>query len=169
MNNKSDIVLNNTFDRIIGIIGFVGLLFLLIHYLHLDTFSIDAWIEAFMKATLLAWLKILLYSGLTIFVAFLLFRTPYEVILTEKEIQLHKMFAGPQTVNWEDITKFEIIEDKRYKSKISLLIISDQFSTEVWPSQRPGFQVFEHSATRDKMLSLAKRKMIQELADDDKG
>jgi hypothetical protein len=167
MDNKNDITLDSTSVIISFVVGFVGLLFLLIHYLHLDTFRIDTWIEAFRKATLLSWAKLLLYSSLTVIGAFLLTLIPYKVILAEEGIKLHKMFTEPQTIKWEDITRLEIIEDKRYKSKVSLLIISNQFSTEGWPSKRPSFQVTAHSGIRDKIRSLAERKIIRELADND--
>lgn len=165
MDNKSDITLDGTFKIINFVILFSGLIFLLIHYLHLDTFRIDIWIEAFRRATVLAWAKLLFYSGLTAITAFLLFRTPYKVILAEDGIQIYKMLAEPQTIKWEDITKFEIIKSERYRNKISLSIVSDQFSTEGWPSSRPSFQMFEHSGIRDKIHSLAERKMFREIAD----
>ncbi len=161
MDNKSDITLDGTFAIVTVAIGFVGLLFLLIHYLHLDTFRIDVWIEVFRRATFLSWAKFLLYSGLTILTTFLLFRNPYKVILTEQGVQLHKIFTKPQTIKWEDIAKFEVIENKKDKNKIALLIMSEQFSTEVWPSQRLNFQVVEHSSIRAKMYSLTERKMIR--------
>jgi hypothetical protein len=161
MDDKNCVTLDSTFQIILFAISFVGLLFLLIHYLHLDTFRIDTWIEALRKATLLSWAKLALYSSLTIVGAFLLFRNPYKVILTEQEIQLHKMLAEPQTIKWEDIMRFEIIEDKRHRSKISLLIISDQFSTEVWPNQRLSFQVVENEGVGAKLRSLSEKKMIR--------
>jgi hypothetical protein len=130
---------------------------------HLFTLSIDTWIESFEKENLL-WTKLLFYSGVVAVCAFLSFKVPHKVALTKDGIQLHIFFNEPKTIKWENITRFEIIENKRYKVRISLLIESAQFSTEGWPNKRPGFELV-HSGIKEKIRSLAERKMVREVTD----
>jgi hypothetical protein len=164
MDNKNEIALNNIFDRVLVVICLAILVLIFIQSEHLFTLRIDSWIESFERKQYL-WVKLLFYWAIIAVFGILSFRVPHKVVLTEDEVRVHMMFSEPQTIKWEDISRFEIITNKRYKSQISLLIESVHFSTEIcWPKKRPGFS-FEVSVIIDKARVLAERKMIRELAD----
>lgn len=168
MYDKKEIALNSTFDKIVFAFCFSLLIFFYIRSLHLDIYGIDAWLSSFKRATFLGWVVVLFALGIIVSAAFsivfIFFRVPYKVVLNEHEIRLYIMFAKPKTIKWENINRFEIITSKRYRSQISLLIESAQFSTEGWPKKRPGFS-FEVSVNIDKARALSEKKMVREIAD----
>lgn len=167
MGKENEITLDNTFERII-VIPFLILLtiiFIPMYYLHLNISRIDTWIDSFMQAGSSVRSILLWYAGIIAVLVFEFFRIPYKIVLTENGITPYRIFVKPKIIKWEGISRFEIIQNKRERSKISLLIVSDQFSTERWFSARPKFIAPVLSGIRDKIRSLAERKMVREITD----